>query len=93
MICKLFESCEFTYKCDGFQSERRLVAIRKEVDLTTETRTLFPLPQYEFFCYVTNLKLSPWKIHKKYLPESLGNNVSSSVAVPDALLEPIDILS
>ena len=43
------ESCEFTYKCEGLQKGCRFVAIRKEVDLATETRTLFPLPQYEFF--------------------------------------------
>jgi hypothetical protein len=57
------ESTEFFYKCHGWKKERRLVAIRKEIDLTCETKTLFPLPQYEFFCYVTNLKMSTWKIH------------------------------
>jgi hypothetical protein len=71
---KGIESCEFTYKCYGWKTERRLVAIRKEVDLATETRTLFPLPQYEFFCYVTNLKLSPWKIHKCYGKRSTSEN-------------------
>jgi len=58
---KGIESTEFTYKTVG---KRRLVAIRKEIDLTTETQTLFPIPQYEYFCYVTNLKGSAWKIHK-----------------------------
>jgi len=71
---KGIESCEFTYKCEGLQKGCRFVAIRKEVDLATETRTLFPLPQYEFFCYVTNLKLSAWKIHKCYGKRSTNEN-------------------
>ena len=71
---KGIESTEFSYQCHGFQSERRLVAIRSEIDSTTETKTLFPIPQYEFFCYVTNLKLSPWKIHKCYGKRSTSEN-------------------
>lgn len=71
---KGIESTEFTYKCDGWKKERRLVAIRKEIDLTTETQTLFPIPQYEFFCYVTNLKSSAWKIHKCYGKRSTSEN-------------------
>ena len=61
---KGIESTEFFYQCQGWRKERRLVAIRKEVDLTSENKTLFPVPQYEFFAYVTNLKLRPWKIHR-----------------------------
>lgn len=71
---KGIESTEFSYKCHGWKKERRLVAIRAEIDLTTETKTLFPIPQYEFFCYVTNLKLSPWKIHKCYGKRSTSEN-------------------
>lgn len=71
---KGIESTEFSYQCHGWKKERRLVAIRKEVDLTTETQTLFPIPQYEFFCYVTNLKMSPWKIHKCYGKRSTSEN-------------------
>jgi hypothetical protein len=60
------ESTTFTYKCNTWKRQRQFVAIRKEIEITTENRTLFPIPQYEFFCYVTNLNLSPWKIHKCY---------------------------
>ena len=38
------ESTEFLYRCDSFQSERRMVAIRSEIASTTETKTLFPIP-------------------------------------------------
>jgi len=71
---KGIESTEFTYKCQGWKKERRLVAIRKKIDLTTETKTLFPIPQYEFFCYVTNLKSSAWNIHKCYGKRSTSEN-------------------
>ena len=66
------ESTEFLYQCHGWKKERRLVAIRKIVDSVEPS--LFPMPQYEFFCYVTNLKLSPWKIHKNYGKRSTSEN-------------------
>lgn len=71
---KGIESTEFFYQCQGWRKERRLVAIRKEVDLTSENKTLFPVPQYEFFAYVTNLKRRPWKIHKCYGQRSTSEN-------------------
>lgn len=66
------ESTEFFYQCHGWKKERQFVAIRKIVDNVGET--LFPIPQYEFFCYVTNLKLSPWKIHSLYGKRSTSEN-------------------
>ena len=60
---KGFESTEFQYKCHGWKRERRFVAIRQIIESTTE-KTLFPIPEYEFFCYVTNLTRSNWKVHK-----------------------------
>jgi len=68
------ESTEFVYQCNGLQKERRFVAIRFEIEVKTETKTLFPIPQYEFFCYVTNLKDSAWKIHKCYGKRSIRYN-------------------
>ena len=68
------ESTIFTYKCNGWKRERQFVAIRKQLDPTTNIETLFPIPEYEFFCYVTNLKLSPWKIHKCYGQRSTSEN-------------------
>ena len=62
---KGFESTELKSKCHGWKTERRFVAIRRIIE-STEEETLFPVPEYEFFCYVTNLTLSAWKIHKCY---------------------------
>jgi len=71
---KGMESTTFSYKCHGWKKKRQFVAIRKELDPTTSLHTLFPIPKYEFFCYVTNLKLSPWKIHKCYGQRSIRYN-------------------
>lgn len=68
------ETSEFIYQCSGWKKARKFVAIRKLIDNTTNIDTLFPLPQYEFFCYVTNLKLSPWKTHKCYGQRSTSEN-------------------
>jgi hypothetical protein len=70
---KGFESTEFQYKCQGWKTERRFVAIREVIEPGTE-KTLFPTPEYDFFCYVTNLKLSPWKVHKCYAKRSTSEN-------------------
>jgi len=68
------ESTEFVYQCEGWKKARRFVAIRSEIDSTTETKTLFPTPRYEFFGYVTNLKITAWKIHKCYGKRSTSEN-------------------
>ncbi len=47
------ETTEFLYKCDSWSKARRFVAIRKQVE-SLPVETLFPVPEYDFFCYVTN---------------------------------------
>ena len=67
------ETAEFMHQCHGWKRERKFVAIRKLVDIETEG-VLFPLPEYAFFCYVTNLSLSPWEVHKCYGKRSTSEN-------------------
>jgi len=43
------ESTEFVYQCNTWKKERRLVAIRFDIDLATETKTLFPIPLLRIF--------------------------------------------
>lgn len=66
------ETTEFWYKCSGWKKARRFVAIRQKISEASDT--LFPLPQYEFFCYVTNLDLTPWEVHKCYGKRSTSEN-------------------
>jgi len=67
------ETVVFMHQCHGWKKERRFVAIRKLVAVQTEG-VFFPLPQYEFFCYVTNLPHAPWHIHKLYGQRATSEN-------------------
>jgi hypothetical protein len=60
-----WEMIEFEHRCHKWKKGRRFVAVRRLVHENTEG-LLFPKPQYEFFCYVTNLDLNPWEAHKFY---------------------------
>jgi hypothetical protein len=59
------ETAEFMYQCAGWKRPRKFVAVRELLRVETEG-LLFPKPHYQFFCYVTNLKLTPWQAHKYY---------------------------
>ena len=67
------ETTEFMYSCQGWKKARRFVAIRVLVENETEN-VLFPMPRYEFFCYVTNLMLTPWETHKCYGKRATSEN-------------------
>ena len=67
------EITEFMYQCRGWKRPRRFVAVRKLVRVETEG-LLFPRPVYEFFCYVTNLKLTPWEAHQCYGKRATSEN-------------------
>lgn len=68
-----WEKAEFEYRCHHWNRARRFVAVRRLVQENTEGR-LFPQPQYEFFCYVTNLDLTPWEAHKFYGKRATSEN-------------------
>ena len=70
-----YESCQFDYKCSGWKRTRTFVAIRKVVEHTEED-DLFGIAgvRYEYFCYASNLKLSPWATHKRYGQRSTSEN-------------------
>ncbi|MFW5916606.1 MAG: IS1380 family transposase [Bacteroidota bacterium] len=73
-----FEKTEFEYKCSDWKKKRRFVAIRKIREYTEETdnRCLFDSRkiEYEYFCYVTNMDLSPWTTHKYYGQRATSEN-------------------
>lgn len=69
-----FEAAAFMYRCTGWSKPRRFVAVRVLTGIITEG-LLFPKPNYDYFCYVTNDdSLSPWKAHKKYAKRSACEN-------------------
>ncbi len=67
------ETVVFLHQCHGWKKAHRFVAIRKLVAVQTEG-VFFPMPQYEFFCYVTNLPHAPWHIHKLYGQRATSEN-------------------
>ncbi len=61
------EKTEFTYKCSGWKRARRFVAIRQVKEYESDG-VLFNTPkiEYQYFCYVTNISLTPWSAHKYF---------------------------
>lgn len=64
-----WEQCAFKHRCGGWAVSRSLVAVRRRQP-KAECRQLDLLDTgdftYDYFCYVTTEKLSPWQAHKKY---------------------------
>ena len=71
-----FESTEFEFKCSDWKRPRRFVAIREVIINEPEEDALFECSkiQYDYFCYVSNLNLSPWKTHKRYGQRATSEN-------------------
>ncbi len=70
------ESTEFQFKCGGWERARRFVAIREIVTREPEVELLFDLStvEYAYFCYVTNMGLSPMESHKYYGQRATSEN-------------------
>ncbi|NUO10279.1 MAG: IS1380 family transposase [Candidatus Brocadia sp.] len=58
-----WEQADFMYQCTAWNCARRFVAARKLIKIE---RGLFPIPVYEYFCYVTTERLSPIEAHRSY---------------------------
>lgn len=71
-----YESAKFEYKCSGWSRSRTFVAVRKLTEVKIEEDVLFEskIYEYAYFCYVSNLKLSPWATHKKYGKRATSEN-------------------
>ena len=60
-----WEMADFYYQATSWAAPRRFVAMRKFTGML-ETDTLFPVCDYSYFCYVTNLEESPLYLHRLY---------------------------
>jgi len=63
----------FKHKCSSWGKSRTFVAVRILVGVESEG-LFFPIPQYEYFCYVTNLEISPIKAHALYGERATSEN-------------------
>ncbi len=71
-----YESTKFEYKCTGWSKPRTFVAVRLLTETIIDDAALFESARYEYdyFCYVSNLKLSPWATHKQYGQRATSEN-------------------
>lgn len=68
-----WEMTEFYYKAKDWDVERRFAAVRKFKGML-ETDSLFPVRDYSYFCYVTNIEESPLYLHRLYGDRGEGEN-------------------
>lgn len=70
-----FESGTFEYQCAGWKRPRRFTAVREIISVESED-LLFPEPrfEYKYFCYVTNLNLSPYGARRFYGKRATSEN-------------------
>ena len=69
-----FEVAEFRYQAHGWPKARRFVVMRRPIpDEPVEAKqlTLFKDRRYGYSVFVTNLKMSPWRIWKFYQPRAI----------------------
>jgi hypothetical protein len=72
-----FEQTDFQYRCSGWKEERRFTAIRQIEEEIDTKETLFagtPKIEYNYFCYVSNMKSTPWSRHKYYGKRATSEN-------------------
>jgi hypothetical protein len=63
-----WEQCEFSHQCAKWSYARHFVAVRRLRKVTDDSpqKSLINEPVYDYFCYVTTERLTPWQTHKTY---------------------------
>jgi Transposase DDE domain. len=61
-----WEQCEFLHECEGWGKARLFLALRIEKQDDEAQKRLLDVKVYDYFCYATTERLSPWSVHKKY---------------------------
>jgi hypothetical protein len=72
-----YETTEFTHACTGWKKPRRFVAVREVTEVETDDHSLFPdrsNTAYDYFCYGTNMDLTPHGAHKYYGKRATSEN-------------------
>ena len=61
-----WEQTTFTHRCGTWTQTRTFVAVRRPKGEDDRQGKLLDMRAYDYFCYVTTEKLTPWQTHKKY---------------------------
>lgn len=64
---------DFDYQAHSWKAPRHFSAVRRVKSVITEG-TLFPIIEYDYFCYVSNIEESPLYLHKLYGDRGTGEN-------------------
>jgi hypothetical protein len=69
-------TAEFEHQIEGWNRPRRFVAVRRLVGMLTPEKdgVLFPIPEYSYGLWVTNLGLSPLKTELFYNKRAVAEN-------------------
>lgn len=73
-----WEMADFYYQAKSWAAPRRFVAMRKFTGML-ETDSLFPVRDYSYFCYVTNIEESPLYLHRLYGDRGESENWIESI--------------
>jgi len=70
------ESCEFEYSCTGWSGTRKIKAVRVQTGVIERPMLgeIDYIPDYEYFCYCTNLSNDPFEIHQLYAKRAESEN-------------------
>jgi hypothetical protein len=70
-------TAEFNHTVDGWKRSRRFVAVRRLVGILTPEKdgVLFPVPEYSYGLWVTNLGLTPLKTEQFYNKRAIAENL------------------
>lgn len=68
-----YEMCDFEYRPGSWLESRHFYAVRILKNIQTENM-LFPIYEYEYFCYCTNAPGNPMQIHKLYGDRGTSEN-------------------
>jgi hypothetical protein len=70
-------TAEFQHQIEGWDRPRRFVAVRRLVGMLTpeEDGVLFPVPEYSYGLWVTNLGLTPLKTEQFYNKRAVAENL------------------
>lgn len=68
-----YEICDFQYRPESWKKARHFYALRILKEVETENM-LFPVKEYEYFCYCTNEPDNPLQIHKLYGDRGTSEN-------------------
>jgi len=63
-----WEQCEFFHQCNQWERPRCFVAVRRKAAVMNgdSQQSLLNEPVYDYFCYVTTERLTPWQAHTTY---------------------------